>query len=145
MTNSTDGSFTQNHHSTGSHALKKKNYSEPPPKASYGRTSQVHHKNPPLAGPPGRIKPASQPEMASTAWRRPFAWDFSRRLLHWATWIPVVVYFNTFVAEVTFIRGGSMYPFLNGDKDSTLRRDVALNWKMYSHDRLARGMIVTFR
>ncbi|CAI4210686.1 unnamed protein product [Parascedosporium putredinis] len=42
-------------------------------------------------------------------------------------------------------QGGSMYPFLNGDKDSTLRSDAALNWKLYPHLGLARGMIVTFK
>lgn len=76
---------------------------------------------------------------------RTFAVDVSRRLLQWATWIPVAVYINTFVAEVTFVRGGSMYPFFNEDKDSTLRSDVALNWKMYPNVGLARGMIVTFK
>lgn len=84
---------------------------------------------------------------ASSAWRSrgPFVWDFSRRLVSWATWIPVAICFNTFVAEITFIKGGSMYPFLNGDKDSTLRSDAALNWKLYPHLGLARGMIVTFK
>lgn len=76
---------------------------------------------------------------------RPFALDVSRRLLQWATWIPVAVYINTFVAEVTFVRGGSMYPFFNEDRDSTLRSDVALNWKMHPNAGLARGMIVTFK
>ncbi|PKS09045.1 hypothetical protein jhhlp_003658 [Lomentospora prolificans] len=84
---------------------------------------------------------------ASSAWRSrgPFFWDFSRRLVSWATWVPVAICFNTFVAEVTFIKGGSMYPFLNEDRDSTLRSDVALNWKLYPHLGLARGMIVTFK
>ncbi|SPN97688.1 related to IMP2 - mitochondrial inner membrane protease subunit [Cephalotrichum gorgonifer] len=84
--------------------------------------------------------------MASAASRRgAFAWDFSRRLLNYATWVPVVICVNTFVAEVTSIRGGSMYPFLNSDKDSTLTRDVALNWKLHPDRGLARGMIVVFK
>lgn len=92
-------------------------------------------------------QPTPQPriQMASAAWRRPFASDVTRRLLQWATWIPVAVCFNAFVAEATFVRGGSMYPFFNEDRDSTLRRDVALNWKLYPHLGLARGMIVTFK
>ena len=81
------------------------------------------------------------------AWgsRVPFALDFSRRLVGWATWVPLAICFNSFVAELTFIKGGSMYPFLNEDKDSTLRSDVALNWKLYPHYGLARGMVVTFK
>lgn len=83
--------------------------------------------------------------MASATRGRPMAWEVSRRLLHWATWVPVAICFNSYVAEVTFVKGGSMYPFFNEDKDSTLRRDVALNWKMTPQKGLARGMIVTFK
>lgn len=75
---------------------------------------------------------------------RPFALDVSRRLLQWATWIPVAVAFNTFVAELTFVKGGSMYPFFNEDKDSTLRRDLAVNWKLYPNVGLEKGMVITF-
>ncbi|KAG6038382.1 hypothetical protein E4U41_004222 [Claviceps citrina] len=46
-----------------------------------------------------------------------------------ATWLPVVAWFNLYVAELTMVEGPSMYPFMNEDKDSTLRRDVVLNCK----------------
>lgn len=56
-----------------------------------------------------------------------------------------MIWFNTFVAEVTLIEGPSMYPFLNAGYNETLRRDLCLNWKWYAREKLARGMIVTFR
>ncbi|KAI1853263.1 hypothetical protein JX265_000238 [Neoarthrinium moseri] len=61
-----------------------------------------------------------------------------------ATWIPVVITFNSFVAELTWIQGASMYPFLNPEKDQTLQRDLVLNWKYSPQEGLAHGMIVTF-
>lgn len=62
-----------------------------------------------------------------------------------ATWIPVVAWFNLHVAELTLVDGASMYPFMNEDKDSTLRRDVMLNYKRSPQEGLERGMIVTLR
>lgn len=38
-----------------------------------------------------------------------------------------------------------MYPFMNEDKDSTMRRDVMLNYKRSPQEGLERGMIVTLR
>lgn len=62
-----------------------------------------------------------------------------------ATWIPVVAWFNLHVAELTLVDGPSMYPLINSDKDSTLRRDVVLNVKWAPQRDLERGMIVTLR
>ncbi|PNY24942.1 Mitochondrial inner membrane protease subunit 2, partial [Tolypocladium capitatum] len=51
------------------------------------------------------------------------------QLIGFATWIPVIAWFNLHVAELTVVDGPSMYPFMNADRDSTLRRDVILNYK----------------
>ncbi|UNI13463.1 hypothetical protein JDV02_000206 [Purpureocillium takamizusanense] len=67
------------------------------------------------------------------------------QLLGFATWIPVIAWFNLHVAELTLIEGTSMYPFMNEDRDSTLRRDVILNYKWAPQEGLERGMIVTLR
>ncbi|KAF5123479.1 Mitochondrial inner membrane protease subunit 2 [Metarhizium anisopliae] len=66
-------------------------------------------------------------------------------LMGFATWIPVIAWFNMHVAELTFVDGSSMYPFLNEDKDSTLRRDFFLNYKWSPQEGLERGMVVTLR
>ncbi|PHH92279.1 hypothetical protein CDD83_8093 [Cordyceps sp. RAO-2017] len=66
-------------------------------------------------------------------------------LVGFATWIPVIAWFNMHVAELTFIDGASMHPLLNEDRDSTLRRDMVLNYKWAPQDGLERGMIVTLR
>ncbi|KAF9881888.1 hypothetical protein CkaCkLH20_01034 [Colletotrichum karsti] len=67
------------------------------------------------------------------------------RLLGYATWIPIAITFNDYIATVTKISGASMYPYFNEDRDSTLTRDIVLNWKLNPQDGLKRGMIVTFR
>lgn len=77
--------------------------------------------------------------------RLQFLKQFSRYLIRYATWIPPLIWFNTYVAEVTFIRGPSMYPFLNPHYNESLRKDLCLVWKLYAHENLARGMVVTFR
>lgn len=74
-----------------------------------------------------------------------FLRQVSHYLIRYATWIPALIWFNTYVAEVTFIRGPSMYPFLNPQYHESLRKDLCLVWKLYAHERLARGMVVTFR
>lgn len=66
-------------------------------------------------------------------------------LIGFATWIPVIAWFNLHVAELTVIDGSSMYPFMNADRDSSLRRDVVLNYKWSPQEDLQRGMIVTLR
>jgi inner membrane protease subunit 2 len=77
--------------------------------------------------------------------RTPFTRQFGTYLLGLATWVPVMVWFNTNVAEITLINGPSMYPFLNSHYNESTRRDLVLNWKLYAQESLARGMIVTFR
>lgn len=66
-------------------------------------------------------------------------------LIGFATWIPVIAWFNLHVAELTVIDGSSMYPFMNTDRDSSLRRDVVLNYKWSPQEDLQRGMVVTLR
>ncbi|CAG9936931.1 unnamed protein product [Clonostachys rosea f. rosea IK726] len=85
-----------------------------------------------------------------SAWSRlrnqsSFAKAVTYNLVGFATWIPVLAWINLYVAELTIVDGPSMYPFLNSDKDSTLRRDVVLNWKRAPSETLQRGMIVTLR
>ena len=72
---------------------------------------------------------------------RTTAWN----LVAWATWIPVIAWFNLHVAELTMVDGPSMYPFMNEDRNSTLRRDMIVNYKWSPQDGLLRGMIVTLR
>ncbi|KAH8681265.1 peptidase S24/S26A/S26B/S26C [Xylariales sp. PMI_506] len=78
---------------------------------------------------------------ASPGWRTVGLTGFN--LYIFATWIPVVIWFNTCVADTVTIRGASMYPFFNAEKDETLRRDRVLNWKFKARENLARGMVVT--
>ncbi|KAH8197123.1 hypothetical protein TruAng_008728 [Truncatella angustata] len=52
--------------------------------------------------------------------------------------------FNNFVGGTVRISGPSMYPFLNSDKDSSLRKDILWNYKFKPQEGLARGMIITF-
>lgn len=66
-------------------------------------------------------------------------------LIGFATWVPVIAWVNLYVAELTFVDGPSMYPLINSDKDSTLRRDLVLNWKQGAQEKLERGMVVTLR
>ena len=80
----------------------------------------------------------------SSAWKS-FAWKFTGYSLYYSMWFPVVVCINTFVVETTSVTGGSMYPFFNEDRDTTLRRDLAVNWKVLPDVGLARGMIVTLK
>ncbi|KAF4126542.1 mitochondrial inner membrane protease subunit 2 [Geosmithia morbida] len=72
---------------------------------------------------------------------RAVAWN----LAGLATWVPVIAWFNLHVAELTTVNGPSMYPLFNAEKDSTLTRDVALNWKWKAQDDLERGMVVALR
>jgi inner membrane protease subunit 2 len=86
----------------------------------------------------------------SSLWRRTtgqagIAKAVAMNLVGFATWVPVLALFNIYVAEVTFVDGASMYPFMNSEKDSTLRQDVVLNWKRAPQRDLERGMIVTLR
>lgn len=84
-----------------------------------------------------RIRAFSQ--TPSTA--RTIAFNF----IGFATWIPVIASFKLHVADFTMVDGPSMYPFLNEDKDSSLIRDVVLNYKWEPQENVHRGMIVTLR
>ncbi|KAF5026700.1 hypothetical protein F66182_1207 [Fusarium sp. NRRL 66182] len=83
-----------------------------------------------------RLRGNGQPSLARST---------ALRLFGFATWIPVIAMFNLHVAELTFVDGASMYPLINDDKDSTLRRDMILNWKWSPQENLERGMVVTLR
>jgi mitochondrial inner membrane protease subunit 2 len=74
-----------------------------------------------------------------------FARSFARYGVHFASWLPVAYWLNTYVVEVTPIEGASMAPYLNGDHDESLERDRCLNIKWRPQQDLKRGMIVTFR
>lgn len=86
----------------------------------------------------------------SSLWRRAtggvgIAKAVTLNLVGIATWIPVIAWFNLYVAELTYVDGASMYPLINADKNSTLRQDVVLTWKWKPQYELERGMIVTLR
>jgi len=70
---------------------------------------------------------------------------FSASVLGWATWLPVALWFNSYVADLCLVNGPSMYPFLNEDMHTTRRRDLVLNYKWHPQANLQRGMVVTFR
>ncbi|KAK3687664.1 peptidase S24/S26A/S26B/S26C [Podospora appendiculata] len=74
-----------------------------------------------------------------------FLGQFSGYLFRYATWLPVLIAFNSYVAQVTWIRGPSMYPFLNPHYNESLRKDLCLVSKWSPHRNLERGMIVVFR
>ncbi|KAL2145041.1 hypothetical protein VTI28DRAFT_8141 [Corynascus sepedonium] len=82
---------------------------------------------------------------SGTGQRSRFFRQVSHYLIRYATWIPPLIWFNAYVAEVTFIRGPSMYPFFNPHYNESLRKDLCLVWKLYSQEGLRRGMVVTFR
>ena len=69
---------------------------------------------------------------------------FGFYLFTFASWVPVLSMFNEYVLDITNINGPSMYPFLNAERDRTLRRDLVLNFKYGAQDNLQRGMIITF-
>jgi mitochondrial inner membrane protease subunit 2 len=72
--------------------------------------------------------------------------EFPRRfLLGVVPMIPVLIVFNTSVAEVYTINGASMHPFFNSDINTSLQRDKVLNIKWSPREGLQRGMIVTLR
>ncbi|CCC06912.1 hypothetical protein SMACR_00937 [Sordaria macrospora] len=77
--------------------------------------------------------------------RNGFLGQFSHYLIRYATWIPPLVVFNGWVAEITQINGPSMYPYFNPRYNESTRRDIVLVSKWYPDRHLKRGMIVTFR
>ena len=74
-----------------------------------------------------------------------FLRQFSHHLIGYATWLPPLIWFNTYVAQVTFISGPSMYPFLNPQYNESLKKDLCLVYKLYAQWNLDRGMVVTFK
>jgi inner membrane protease subunit 2 len=59
-----------------------------------------------------------------------------------ATWAPLAIFFNDHIAQLMWVSGPSMYPFLNTDYNSTTRKDVVFV-KMWNPWRdLKRGMVV---
>ncbi len=91
----------------------------------------------------GRLGKAAFSSSSPSSSPRPvFARQFVCRLLGLATWLPVAIWFNSTVAEVTRIEGPSMYPFLNSQFNESLERDWVLNRKLYAQEGLQRGMVV---
>jgi inner membrane protease subunit 2 len=59
-------------------------------------------------------------------------------------WLPAVIFFNDYVAEISYINGASMYPYLNVSYNEGLGRDRCLVNKWYPARNLQRGMLVSF-
>jgi inner membrane protease subunit 2 len=66
-------------------------------------------------------------------------------LIIFVGFLPVIATFRDTVADMAAVNGESMYPFLNDNKDQSLKRDWFLNWKWEATKGLERGMVVTFR
>lgn len=60
------------------------------------------------------------------------------------SWIPALIFFNTHVAEVQFVNGSSMYPYLNEDHNESLNMTCCLTSKWKPSNNLERGMLVSF-
>jgi len=65
-------------------------------------------------------------------------------LFGFATWIPALIFVNSHVAEISWIKGASMYPYLNTDFHRNQKQDMCINWKWKPSEGLQRGMIVSF-
>lgn len=90
--------------------------------------------------------------MASRLWaqlKRSSAGAFGSHVSRYAwatlTWVPIIVFINDNVFEITSIRGPSMSPFFNERHNETTASDVCLTWKWKPQRDLHRGQIVTFR
>lgn len=75
----------------------------------------------------------------------PFVQAFSRYLFASLVWIPVAMFITDHVFDITKIRGPSMMPYFNERYNETTLPDLCLTWKVFPHDNLQRGMIITFR
>ncbi|PSR81971.1 mitochondrial inner membrane protease subunit-like protein [Coniella lustricola] len=73
-----------------------------------------------------------------------FALAFSHYSFVVLPWIPIVVFVNDHVFELTTIRGPSMSPYFNERYNETTSSDVCLTRKFWPQQDLQRGMIVTF-
>ncbi|KAM7185418.1 Mitochondrial carrier domain containing protein [Rhypophila sp. PSN 637] len=89
------------------------------------------------------IKIALSSSLIDNSWSC-FLGQFTHRLIGYSTWVPPLIMFNMYVAELTTISGPSMYPFFNPHYNESLRKDVVLVKKHYMMGRLKRGMIVIF-
>lgn len=99
---------------------------------------RLHHRQQGSSDPPVASASASASPRARAIGR------FGFYMFSFAMWLPALSMFNDNVLEFTKISGPSMYPFLNPERDRTLRRDIVLNYKYGAQDDLQRGMIVTF-
>ncbi|KAI9874719.1 MAG: hypothetical protein M1830_009373 [Pleopsidium flavum] len=60
------------------------------------------------------------------------------------TWVPMYIWFNDHIAQIMWVTGPSMYPFLNTDYNvSTRKQPVLVNMRNPAGG-LKRGMIVSF-
>lgn len=75
---------------------------------------------------------------------KPFLRETGFHLFAFVTWIPALIFFNNNVGEVAWIEGPSMYPYLNTNKDGSLKQDTCWVDKWNPLQGLRRGMIVTF-
>ncbi|KAK3943807.1 LexA/Signal peptidase [Diplogelasinospora grovesii] len=92
----------------------------------------------------GRARARATATAASQS-KSAFARQFTNYLIRYVSWLPPLIWFNTYVAQVTFINGPSMYPFLNSTYNESTKRDLCLVYKLYAQQNLERGMCVTFR
>ena len=60
------------------------------------------------------------------------------------TWIPVLSFFHAHVAQLMWVTGPSMYPFLNTDYNTSTRKDVVWVNMWAPAEGLRRGMVVAF-
>ncbi|KAI1325469.1 mitochondrial carrier [Xylariaceae sp. FL0255] len=78
------------------------------------------------------------------SWQRDELVRFGFYMFNYAACVPLGMIFYTFVGCTTKIRGASMFPFLNAEKDQTTWKDVVWNYKYNAQYELQRGMIVMF-
>ncbi|MCJ1319077.1 hypothetical protein MMC15_004410 [Xylographa vitiligo] len=78
----------------------------------------------------------------SLLFRRPILRNTFLTLGALGTWAPMVFFFNDKIAQLMWVSGPSMYPFLNTDYNSTTRKDVVFVNMWAPWQDLKRGMIV---
>lgn len=78
---------------------------------------------------------------------RPLAFlrELSYYLFIFATWVPVLVAFNHYFGETTWIYGASMFPQFNPGIDETTKQDAVWTRKWRPLEGLRRGMVVELR
>jgi len=60
------------------------------------------------------------------------------------TWLPVAIFFNNHVAQLMWVKGPSMQPFLSPDYSCAGRKDIVLSIMHKPWENLQRGMVVAF-